>query len=296
LNVIVSGSTGLIGQAVCLALQVSGHSVRRLVRAEAIGRDIAWDIPSAYLDTSKLSGVDAAINLAGEGVAAKRWSKEQKHRILSSRVEGTTLLAKSLAEMDVRPKVLLSGSAIGYYGSRGDEVLTEESESGTGFLAEVCRQWEAATAPAEAAGIRVVHLRTGIVLSKEGGALKKQLPLFQAGVGGKLASGSQWTSWITIIDEVGAILHALTHEDISGPLNLTAPNPVTNKEFTKALAAAVHRPAVIPVPKAALGVVLGRELAGDLTASQRVQPKKLEQTGYRFHQREIEAALAKVLA
>lgn len=291
MNVLVTGSHGLIGSALVQALQLGGHSVRRAVRGPAEGRDVSWDIPSQSIDTAVLEGVDGVVHLAGEGIGERRWTKAQKERILRSRVDGTTLLAESLATMERRPAVLVSGSAIGYYGERGDEVLTESSSSGDDFLADVCRQWEAATAPAEEAGIRVVHLRTGIVLSGRGGALKKQLPLFKLGVGGKLGSGRQWTSWVSLHDEVGAILHALRSDDLSGPINVTAPNPVTNAELTVALGKALRRPAKVPVPGAALGIVLGREMARSLTASQRVVPERLLDHGYHFKHPELPAAL-----
>lgn len=295
MNVLVTGSHGLIGSALVQALQLGGHSVRRAVRGAAEGRDVTWDIPSCYVDTAALEGVDAVVHLAGEGIGERRWSKAQKERILRSRVDGTTLLAESLAGMATRPRVLVSGSAVGYYGERGDEVLTESSSSGDDFLADVCRQWEAATAPAADAGIRVVHLRTGIVLSGRGGALKKQLPLFKLGVGGRLGSGRQWTSWVSLHDEVGAILHALRSDDLAGPINVTAPNPATNAELTAALGKAVGRPAKLPVPKAALGLVLGREMAASLTASQRVLPARLQEHGYTFKHPELPAALEAAL-
>jgi uncharacterized protein (TIGR01777 family) len=293
--VLVTGSHGLIGSALVQALQLGGHSVRRAVRGPATGHDVSWDIPSRFVDTAALQGVNAVVHLAGEGIGERRWSQAQKDRILHSRVDGTTLLAETLADMDPRPSVLVSGSAVGYYGDRGDEVLTESSTPGDDFLAGLCRRWEAATAPAQQAGIRVVHLRTGIVLSGRGGALKKQLPLFRLGLGGRLGSGSQWTSWVSLHDAVGAVLHALRSNDLSGPINVTAPNPVTNAEFTAELGRAVRRPARVPIPLAALGVVLGRELAGSITASQRVLPQRLQDHGYAFRHRELPAALQAAL-
>ena len=284
MRIAVSGSHGLIGSALSRALQARGDHVQPITRDSA-----------GELVTSGLDGIDAVVHLAGEGVAEKRWSAAQKAKVLESRSRGTAALAQALAALDVKPRVLVSGSAIGYYGTRGDEVLTESSASGNDFLSEVCRAWEAATAPAEAAGIRVNHIRTGIVLDKDGGALKKQLPLFRAGVGGKLASGRQWMSWIAIDDEVGAILHLIDAATISGPVNLTAPNPVTNATFTKALGQALHRPAVVPVPSLALKVVLGSELADNLLGSQRVQPAKLLADGYEFRYPDIDGALAAVL-
>ncbi|HVF74672.1 MAG TPA: TIGR01777 family oxidoreductase [Acidimicrobiales bacterium] len=285
MNVLVTGSHGLIGTALVQALQLGGHNVRPAIRGET------WDIPARRFDRSALDRIDAVVHLAGEGVGARRWSKAQKARIRASRVDGTTLLAEAMAAVATPPKVLVSGSAIGYYGERGDEVLTEDSAPGDDFLSELCQAWEASTAPAAEAGVRVVHLRTGIVLSGRGGALKKQLPLFRIGLGGKLGSGRQWTSWVSLHDEVGAILHALRSDDLSGPINATAPHPVTNAEFTAALGKAMRRPARLPVPRAALSVVLGGEMAASLTASQRVLPTRLEAHGYRFKHPELPAAL-----
>lgn len=291
MNVLVSGSHGLVGSALVPALQLAGHNVRRLVRGTSTAGDVSWDIAGRRIDHAALEGIDAVVNLAGEGIGERRWSAAQKARIRDSRIDGTTLLAKALATMAKPPKVFVSGSAVGIYGDRGDEVLTEESTRGEDFLAVVCRDWEAATAPAEAAGIRVVHLRTGIVLAGRGGALKKQLPLFRLGLGGPLASGRQWTSWVSLHDEVGAILHALRSDDLSGPINVTAPNPVTNAELTKELGRAVRRPAFLPVPKAALAVVLSRELASSITGSQRALPTRLEAHGYHFKHPEVAGAL-----
>jgi uncharacterized protein (TIGR01777 family) len=248
------------------------------------------------LDRTLLDGVDGAVNLAGEGIADKRWSDDQKRRILDSRVRSTDLLARGLAELDPRPTVLVSGSAIGFYGDRGDEILTEESSGGAGFLADLVRQWEAATAPAEAVGIRTVPIRTGIVLSARGGALKKQLPLFKHGVGGRLGSGRQYQSWISIDDEIGGILHALSNATISGPLNLTAPGPVTNREFTATLGRVLGRPTVAAVPRFALSLAMGGQLVDEaLLASQRVMPATLRATGYQFKHPGLEAALRAVL-
>lgn len=289
MNVLVTGSHGLVGTALVQALKLGGHSVRPAIRGQT------WDIPARRFDRSALDGIDAVVHLAGEGIGARRWSKPQKARIRASRVDGTTLLAEAMAAVDSRPRVLVSGSAVGYYGERGDEVLTEGSAPGDDFLSELCQAWEAATAPASEAGVRVVHLRTGIVLSGRGGALKKQLPLFRVGLGGRLGSGRQWMSWVSLHDEVGAILHALRSDDLSGPINATAPNPVTNADFTVALGTAVRRPARLPVPRVALGVVLGREMAASLTASQRVKPTRLEAHGYRFKHPELPAALEAAL-
>lgn len=295
MNVLVSGSHGLIGSALVPALQLAGHNVRRLVRSTTANGDVSWDIAARRIDTAALDRIDAVVHLAGEGIGERRWSAAQKARIRDSRVDGTTLLAEALAGMARSPKVLVSGSAVGIYGDRGDEVLTEESRLGDDFLAGVCQEWEAATAPAEAAGIRVVHLRSGVVLSARGGALKKQLPLFRLGLGGPLASGKQWMSWVSLHDEVGAILHALRSDDLSGPINVTAPNPVTNAELTKELGRAVRRPARLPVPKVALDVVLSRGLVSSITASQRALPARLDAHGYHFKHPDVAGAIETAL-
>jgi uncharacterized protein (TIGR01777 family) len=295
-KVAVTGSHGLIGTALIERLQRDGHEVLRLVRrTPAASGEIAWDPDAGTIDGPALEGVDAVVHLAGEGVGDRRWTAVQKARILDSRVRGTTTLSTALAALATKPAVFVSGSAVGFYGGRGDEVLTEDAGTGEGFLAEVVRDWEAATAPAVSAGIRVVLARTGIVLSRRGGALKRQLPLFRFGVGGRLGSGRFWMSWISIDDEVGALLHAIGTPSLSGPVNLVAPNPVTNATFTKALGRALHRPAALVVPRFALNVALGRELADNLLASQRVAPVKLEASGYRFVHPTIDEALHAVV-
>jgi uncharacterized protein (TIGR01777 family) len=295
MKIAVTGSHGLIGSALVDRLQSEGHVVTRLVRGAAAPGDIRWDPEGGTIDGPALEGAEAVVHLAGEGVAEKRWSDAQKTRILESRVRGTTTLATALAALADKPSVFVSGSAIGFYGERGDDVVTEDTGRGAGFLAEVCEAWEAATAPATDAGIRVVRARTGIVLAKQGGALKRQLPLFKLGLGGKLASGRQWMSWISLDDEVGAIIHAVTTPSISGAVNFTAPEPVTNNAFTKALGAAVRRPTLLPVPTLGLNLVVGKELAANLLASARVMPAKLQQSGYRFAYPTIDEALRAVV-
>ncbi len=296
LRVLVSGSSGLIGSAVGDELFARGHQVVPLVRRPAGAGEVQWDPVQGILDRSALEGVDAVVHLAGEPIGAKRWTPGQKQRILDSRVKGTRLLAQTLAGLEPRPRVFVSGSAIGYYGLRGDEVLTEESSPGSGFLAEVTGQWEAATLTAEQAGIRTVHLRTGIVVSPRGGAMGRMLPLFKVGLGGRLGRGDQWWSWITLEDEVGIIIHALTEESVSGPVNATAPNPATNREFTKVLARVLGRPAVLPVPRLALALVMGAELTREvILAGQRVLPTVAEATGYQFNSPELEPGLRRVL-
>ena len=295
MDVAITGSHGLIGTALTTALSQRGDTVRRIVRSNPGPKDLRWDIDAQTLDPAGLEGVDAVVHLAGEGIGEKRWSDEQKRRVLESRTRGTTLLARTLAGLGRRPAVLVSASAVGYYGDRGDEVLTEDSPSGDGFTAEVCRQWEASTQAAADAGIRVAIVRTGIVLSKEGGAFPRLLPLFRLGLGGRMGSGRQWWSWIGVEDEVGAILHVIDG-DLSGPVNLTAPNPVRNAELTRTLGRVLHRPAVVPVPPFGPALLLGRELAHELLfSSQRVLPTRLEASGYRFRHPDLEGALQAAL-
>jgi hypothetical protein len=294
MKVLVSGSSGLIGTALISALQAAGHSPVRLVRgpAEPPG-EISWDIGASRLDPGSLTGMDAVVHLAGAGIAEHRWSDEYKRVILDSRVAGTALLVRALTTMDVPPSVLVSGSAVGFYGDRGDEVLTEESSPGTGFLAEVAQEWEAAAAPATTAGIRTVLLRTGLVLSATGGTLGRLVPLFKSGLGGKIGSGHQWWSWVTLGDEVQAIVHCLDAQTVHGPTNVTAPNPVTNAEFTDRLGSALHRPTLVPVPAPVLSLALGRQRSRELVlASQRVLPSALEQSGYVFRHSVLADALA----
>jgi len=271
MRVAVTGSHGFIGSALVPALERDGHEVARVLR-NADGN----------LDTDALFGADAVVHLAGVGVADKRWTPEHKRQVLESRTTGTTLVSETIARLGRKPRVFLSSSAVGYYGNRGDEVLTEESSAGTGFLAEVCVQWEAATAAAEEAGIRVAHLRTGIVVGRKGGAIAKTLPLFKLGLGGRLGSGRQYWSWISLTDEIGAIRFLLDHE-VSGPVNLTGPEPVTNAEFTKAVGRALHRPTIVAVPKFAPRLLLGQEAAEAVAfASQRAEPVVLSRAGYPF--------------
>jgi uncharacterized protein (TIGR01777 family) len=293
MDVVVSGSSGLIGTALGQALQRAGHRLVPMVRSQPTGDAVGWDPDHGRIDAGGLEGVGAVVHLAGEGIGAKRWNEEQKARIRDSRVRGTALLAETLAKLDRPPKVFLCASAVGYYGDRGDEVLTESSRAGDGFLAGVCVAWEAAAAPAREAGIRVSHFRTGIVLSSAGGALSKMLTPFKLGLGGRLGSGRQWMSWISLDDEAGAIVHLLGDEAPAGAVNLTAPNPVTNADFTAALGRALRRPAVIPVPKLALEVALGGEMARELLlSSQRALPTRLLDSGYTFVHPEIGHALS----
>ena len=286
----------MIGSAVVAALSAAGHQVVPLVRSRPGPGQAFWDPMRDEIDVAGLEGIDAAVHLAGAGIGDRRWTSGRKRDILESRAKGTELLARTMAALDPRPAVLLSGSAIGYYGDRGDEELTEESGPGEGFLADVVKAWEAATAPAAAAGIRVVHLRSGIVLNAEGGVMAKQLPLFRRGLGGKLGSGRQWMSWIALHDEVAAIRHLLSHDEVAGPVNLTAPHPVTNADFTKCLAMTLGKPALLPVPRPALAIALGREMAGETAlVSQRVLPRRLEKSGFAFAHPVLDEALPAVL-
>jgi uncharacterized protein (TIGR01777 family) len=269
----------------------------RLVRASTGGdaHRVGWDPAAGRIDAAGLAGVDAIVNLAGEPIGTKRWTAAQKERILGSRERGTALLARTAAELEPKPAVFVSGSAIGYYGDRGDEVLTEESASGDGFLADVVRRWEASTAPAAQAGIRVARIRTGLVLGAGGGLLKRMLLPFRLGFGARLSSGKQWMSWISLADEVGAIVYLL-EGDGAGAFNLTAPLPVTNAAFTASLARALGRPGRLVVPRAAVSAVFGGELADDLLGSQRVLPMRLETAGYLFKHLDLDEALASLFA
>jgi uncharacterized protein len=296
MRIAVTGSSGLIGSALVPRLAAGGHEVVRVVRGSANGTDISWSLSDRRIDPAAFDGIDAVIHLAGAGIGDHRWTDDYKRQVLESRTIGTTLVSEAIASATNGPSVLLSGSAIGFYGSRGDEDLDESSAAGTGFLAEVCEQWEACTAVAEAAGTRVVHLRTGIVLSAKGGALKKQLPLFKFGLGGKMGSGKQWQSWISIDDEVDAISYLLT-STLSGAVNLTAPRPVTNAEFTDALGEVLGRPTFLPIPKFGPKLLLGGELADNLLFSgQKVLPTRLLADGsFEFSQPELRAALRALL-
>ncbi len=303
MKVLVSGATGLIGSALQQALVARGDQVITLIRpstSNASEQTIHWDPSLGTIDRAALERqgpIDAVIHLAGAGIADKRWTAARKEEILSSRVNSTRILADAVVSLSHQPEVFVSGSAIGIYGNRGDEILTESSSEGSGFLADVCHAWEAAASAVPEAGIRTAFARTGIVLSAEGGALAKQLPLFRLGVGGRLGSGKQWTSWISIDDEVAGILAILDQTSLAGPINLTAPSPVTNAEFTRALGHALHRPAVLPVPVPALKVALGSELVDEaLTASQRVEPTVLLASGFRFTDPEINEGLASILS
>ncbi|MDE0665284.1 MAG: TIGR01777 family oxidoreductase [Acidimicrobiaceae bacterium] len=301
MRIAVTGSTGLIGRALVERLEASGHLTVRVVRPgsadpSAPPMSVAWDPSASRIDAGGLEELDAVVHLAGEPIAARRWSPEQKERIARSRVHPTALLAQTLARLDAPPAVLVSASAIGYYGDRGDELLDESSSGGDDFLAGVCRDWESAAEPARTAGIRVAHPRTGVVLSRSGGALAEMLPFFRLGIGGRIGSGRQWMSWISVHDEVEALVWLL-EADVEGPVNLTAPEPVTNRELTAALGRALRRPAVLPTPKPALWAKLGRELTEALLySSTRVAPSVLQRRGFTFAHPDITTGLEAVLS
>jgi len=296
MRILLSGASGFIGSALRRVLEQEGHEVSALSRsAPADSSAVQWDPDSGELDPVALEGWDAVVHLAGEGIGDRRWNEAHKRRVRDSRIKGTTLLSRTLAKLDRPPAVLLSASAIGYYGDRGDEALTENAPAGGGFLAGVVQAWEESTAPARDSGIRVVTMRSGLVLDGGGGVLKRQLIPFRLGMGGRLGAGRQYWSWITLEDEVRAMQHLLD-ADVSGAVNLTAPTPVTNAEFTAVLGRVLSRPAFLSVPPVALEVVLGKEMATEmLFFSQRVVPSKLEGSGFRFRHPELESALRAVL-
>jgi uncharacterized protein (TIGR01777 family) len=293
-QIAITGSTGLIGSALVRTLRDEGLAVLRLVRHRAAADDeIQWD-PFGDVDTAALEGVDAVVHLAGAGLGDRRWSQSYKREIRDSRVEGTRTLSRALAGLERRPAVLVSGSAVGFYGDTGDVTVDESAPQGEGFLAGVCRDWEAAARPAADAGIRVVHPRTGLVLSREGGLLGKVLPLFRVGLGGRLGGGGQWMSWISLTDHVAA-LRFLIDGDLEGPVNLTAPEPVTNAAYTRAVGRALHRPAPFIVPAAALRLALGGFADEGALVSQRVLPGRLGKAGFTFQHPGLDAALAGIL-
>jgi uncharacterized protein (TIGR01777 family) len=292
--VLVTGASGLIGSALLDRLAAEGHEVVRLTRSERRGPgEYRWDPMEGEIDPAALDGVEAIVHLAGETVAG-RWTDDKKRRIRDSRVLGTRLIAETAAARDVLPKVFVCASAIGYYGDRGAEPVTEATPPGEGFLAGVVQEWERAADPARAAGIRVAHLRFGIVQSARGGALGAQLPLFRLGLGGRVGSGRQYVSWVTIDDVVGAIEHALDSELLAGPVNVTAPEPVTNADYARTLGRVLHRPAVLPAPATAVKLALG-EFAGEILTGQRVLSDRLREDGFEFRHPELEGALRHVL-
>jgi uncharacterized protein (TIGR01777 family) len=297
-RVVVTGASGLIGSALVRSLTADGHDVLRLVRRDPRAADEAqWDPARRRLDSAVLAGADAVVNLAGAGIGDHRWSDDYKRTVLASRVDATTTIATAVAARPVsdRPRVLLSASAVGFYGDTGENAVDESAPQGAGFLADVVRQWEQSTAPAAEAGVRVVTPRSGIVLAAGGGALGKVLPLFKLGLGGRLGSGQQWMSWVALPDEVAALRFVLEREDISGPVNVTAPEPVRNRDYTKAIARAVHRPALARVPPVALRAALGGFADEGVLVSQRVLPARLDDAGFAFTYVDVDAALAAIV-
>lgn len=294
MRIAITGSTGLIGSALVPLLRQDGHDVVRLVRRDPASSDeVRWDPEHGVIDPS-IGTIDAAVNLAGAGVGDHRWTDEYKRLIRTSRVESTTTIAKAMAAMEPRPRVLVSASAIGYYGDHGDDVLTEQSPAGHSFLSGVVVDWEAAAAPARDAGIRVAYPRSGLVMTPKGGALGRLLPLLKLGLAGPLGSGNQYWSWITLEDEVRALRHLLTDDELDGPYNLTAPTPVTQSEFVRALARVAHRPALLPAPSFALRVALG-EFASEVLDSQRVLPQRLLESGFEFSSPDVDTAAVALL-
>ncbi len=302
MKILITGSTGLVGTALVRQLAHDGHTVLRLVRPGSTSApnvpgafDVAWNPETGALDGAAV-GADAVVNLAGASIADGRWTPQRKQLLRASRVQTTDNLVHALARMAARPRVLVSASAIGYYGNRGDEVLTEDSPAGTDFLSDLAREWEGSARKAEALGIRVVLTRFGIILDSHGGALPKMLPPFRIGLGGRLGSGQQWMSWITLKDTVAALLLALQDGTVRGPVNFVAPHPVRNSEFTADLAQALHRPAILPAPKFALRLALGEMADALLFSSQRVTPDRLQKLGFTFAHPDLLASLRFLLS
>jgi len=293
-KVVIAGASGFLGTALVDELRGAGHQVHTLVRRRpAAETEFEWHPERGELDPLTLAGTDAVVCLSGAGVGDKRWTDTYRQVLVDSRLQPTSTIARTLAGLppELRPGTFVSASAIGYYGERGDQPLPESATAGTGFLAELVRRWEAATEPAGAAGVRVATLRTGLVLSARGGLLKRMVPLFKLGVGGKLGSGRQYQSWITLADEIGAIRHVLQTEQLAGPVNLVGPDPVRNAKFTAELAKALHRPGLLPAPAFGLRLALGRFADEGVLVSQRVLPEKLLASGYRFSHADLPGAL-----
>lgn len=292
-TIAISGKSGLVGSALARSLSLAEKKILNVTRdtnARSIN-DVIWSPNSGIVNPGRLQGADAFVHLAGENIATGRWNDTKKRRIRNSRVDGTNVIASTLAKLERRPSVLVCASAIGFYGDRGMKVLTESAGAGTGFLAEVCEDWEAATRPAEEAGIRVVHLRIGVIISRDGGALPQMLTPFKLGVGGRIGNGRQYWSWVSLEDVVGSIEHVINTETIRGPVNCVSPEPVTNEEFTKTLGSVLRRPTVFPMPAFAARLALGEMANYLLLSSARVIPERLESTGYHFHHPNLKDAL-----
>jgi uncharacterized protein (TIGR01777 family) len=295
MRIAVTGASGLIGGALTTALAADGHEIVRLVRRETAAQDeVRWDPKARALDPGKLKGCSAVVHLAGAGVGDRRWTAARKTELYESRVLGTATVAAAVAAMDTPPSVLLCGTAIGYYGDTADHWVDEDSPAGTGFLAELVRDWEAAAEPAAAAGVRTAFARTGLVVARGGGAWGRLFPMFKAGLGGRLGNGRQFWSFIALQDEIAALRHILDTPALSGPVNLTAPQPLTNREVTAAMGRVLHRPTLAAVPAPVLRVALG-EFAGDVLGSQRVRPKRLLESGFTFAYPGIEQAISAAL-
>jgi uncharacterized protein (TIGR01777 family) len=298
MKVLISGGSGLVGTALTQALRAEGHTVALLVRpgGDASPGDVRWDPVSSFVNLDAMAGTEAVVNLNGASIGGGRWTPARKRLLRSSRIDSTRVLEDALSRMKQKPRVFVSASAIGYYGDRGDEVLTESSSSGSDFLSALARDWEAEAIRAESLGIRTVIARFGVILSPKGGALPRMLTPFKLGLGGRLGSGKQWMSWVALDDVVGALRAAITIEQLSGPVNLVAPNPVRNSEFTQVLASVLHRPAIFPAPAFALRLALGEMADGLLLSSQRVQPERLSVNRYAFRFENLEPALHAILA
>lgn len=291
MRVAVSGTTGLVGQVLGERLERDGHEMLNMVRrAPANDSEMQWDAIDGTIEAAKFDGCDAVVHLAGENIATGRWTAAKKSLIRQSREQGTQIVSKALASLSKAPRVFIAASAIGYYGDRGDELCLETSLPGEGFLSDVCVDWERATQPAVDAGLRVVNLRIGVVLSRKGGALKSMLPPFQFGVGGRIGHGQQYWSWITLDDLVGVIMHCLADDSLSGPVNAVAPQPVTNQQFTKSLGRQLRRPTCLPMPALAARIVLGEMANALILASTRVEPERLKESGYTFQHTTIDEA------
>ena len=296
MKILISGSHGFIGSAVHAHLRLQGHSLLRLIRPTQVAHsdEVFWNPIEKFIERGKMTGVDAVIHLAGENLFG-RWNDKKKQAIYDSRVLHTAFLAQTLAEMDPKPKTLICASAIGYYGDRGEHDCIESAAAGEGFLPDICKDWEEATVPASNAGVRVVNLRFGVVLGKEGGSLAKMLPAFKMGMGGPLGDGQQWASWISILDAVRAVEFALSHPALKGPVNVVSPHPVRNKEFAHALGHALHRPEVVPIPKRMLHFMFGEMADETVLASTKVLPHKLQMEEFQFEHPDLHTALASIL-